>query len=317
MDTITHGLIGTLSSKTGFYQKAGRVATIAFTVGAIFPDIDIVTTFLGPEFSLRYHRGLTHSLIAAPLFAFILALVIYRFSSYKKYWFIVAMVALGIYSHIFFDLITSYGTVIFDPLSMKRYSWNLVFILDPFITIPVILGLILCWRKREFANRFSFGIFAYLVLYLILCFYSRELNSGKVDEFAKNKSLSVLKSSVYPRPLAPFFWMGVIETEDAFYKVNLSLLRKNSDDFERIAKTNHNQFVELAKNLEVTKLYFWFADYPVAEYKEEGGRHVVEFYDLRFGVIPNKIPFPLRIVFDGSDSIVSISLNGRSIGGRL
>jgi hypothetical protein len=114
------------------------------------------------------------------------------------------MVALGIYSHIFFDLITSYGTVICDPLSMKRYSWNLVFILDPFITISVLAGLIVCWRNRRAAFKVSIAVFLFLSLYLLFCLYSRELTSDKLDDFIRQKSLDVVKSSVYPRPLRPF-----------------------------------------------------------------------------------------------------------------
>lgn len=84
MDTITHGLIGALGSKTGFSQRDGRIATIAFLVGAVFPDLDVMVSLFGPEFTLRHHRGITHSLIAAPFFALLLALVICRLSSFKK-----------------------------------------------------------------------------------------------------------------------------------------------------------------------------------------------------------------------------------------
>ncbi|MGH7790689.1 MAG: metal-dependent hydrolase, partial [Thermodesulfobacteriota bacterium] len=259
MDTITHGLIGALAAKAGFYQKTGRVATVALTVGAVFPDIDIATSFLGSDFALRYHRGITHSVIAAPFFAILLGAIIYRFSSFKNLRFLTLMVALGIYSHIFFDLITSYGTVIFDPLSMKRYSWNLVFILDPFITLPVLIGLILAWRKKETAFKVSIIVFTFLSLYLLVCLHTRDVSSERLAEFAKKRSFDVIKSSVYPRPLAPFFWMGVIETNNSFYKANLNFLKNDISDFQEIRKPKDNYFIELAKGLDTVKLYLWFA----------------------------------------------------------
>src|SRR3972149_11026606 len=95
LDTVTHGLIGALGSKAGFSQRVGRVATIAFVIGAVFPDIDIVVSIFGPEFSLRYHRGITHSIIAAPFFAMFIAAVIYRFASFKKFVLLSVIVALG------------------------------------------------------------------------------------------------------------------------------------------------------------------------------------------------------------------------------
>lgn len=317
MDTITHGLIGALVSKAGFYQKAGRVATVALTVGAVFPDIDFVTSFFGPDFALRYHRGITHSVIAAPFFAILLGAIIYRFSSFKNLRFLTLIVGLGIYSHIFFDLITSYGTVIFDPLSMKRYSWNLVFILDPFITFPVLIGLILAWRKKEAALKVSIIVLVFLSLYLLVCLYVREINAERLAEFAKERSFDVIKSSVYPRPLAPFFWMGVIETNHSFYKANLNLLKNDISDFQEIPKPKDNYFIELAKGLDAVKLYLWFADFPVTIYKNEHKDHIVAFYDLRFSFIPNKTPFLLKVVFDEKGSLRNISLDGRFVKERF
>lgn len=317
LDTITHGLIGALASKTGFYQKAGRVATVAFSVGAVFPDIDVAASLLGPEFGLRYHRGITHSLIAAPFFALLIGAIIRRFSSFKNLGVLSLIAALGIYSHIFFDLITSYGTVIFDPLSMKRYGWDLVFILDPFISIPVIAGIIICWKNKKAAFKVSAIIFLFLSLYLLFCLYCREASSEKLADFIENESLSFIKSSVYPRPLAPFFWMGAVETEDAFYRVDMSLFDSGIKDFRMIPKPDENPFIKSAKELRTVRLYLWFAKFPVLSYRVENDNHLVEFYDLRFGVIPNSAPFLLRVTFDGSGSLRNIYLNGRLVEEKL
>ncbi|HEX3035749.1 MAG TPA: metal-dependent hydrolase [Thermodesulfobacteriota bacterium] len=317
MDTITHGLIGVLASKSGFYQKARKAATIAFLVGAVFPDADVITAFFGPEFSLRYHRGITHSVIAAPFFALILGAIIYRFSSFKNFRFLTLMVALGTYSHIFFDLITSYGTVIFDPLSMERYSWNLVFILDPFITIPVLIGLIICWKKEKLALRVSAALFVFLSFYLLFCLYSREAVEERLVNFTEERSLNVIKSSVYPSPLAPIFWMGVIETDDKFYKVNMRLFGDDTRDVVEITKTDENRFVNMAKDLRTVQLYLWFAEFPVSRYRIEDSRYIVEFYDLRFGMLPNRKPFLLRVTFDKNGSLKDIYLNGRFVEEKL
>lgn len=313
MDTLTHGLIGILGSKTGFSQRNGKVAAIAFLIGAIFPDIDLIVSFFGPEFSLRYHRGITHSIIAAPVFAMFIAAVIYRFASFKKFVLLSVIVALGIYSHILFDLITSYGTVIFDPISTKRYSWNLVFILDPFITIPVVLGLILCWKRSDRAWIISVSILTFLVIYLMLNLFVRLLYEDKLEGFAAANSIAVKRSTVYPRPLAPFFWMGVIETEDTFYRLDYSILKKVPVRLDKIAKIKENIFLDRANYLTVTNLFKWFADYPIADYTEVNGEHIVRYYDLRFNVIPNRNPFNLKIVFSSQGALKTVSLNGRKV----
>jgi inner membrane protein len=313
LDTITHGLIGILGSKTGFSQRNGKLAAIAFLIGAVFPDIDIVVSFFGPEFSLRYHRGITHSIVAAPVFALVIGAVIYRFASFKNFFLLSLIVALGIYSHIFFDLITSYGTVIFDPISMKRYSWNLVFIIDPFITIPVILGLILCWKRGDRALMISVSILSFLAVYLMLNLCVKLLYEEKLEGFAAASSIAVERSTVYPRPLAPFFWMGVIETEDAFYRLDYSILRKAPVRLDKIAKTKGNIFIDRANYLTVTNLFKWFADYPIADYTEVNGEHIVRYYDLRFNIIPKRNPFNLTIVFSSKGALKNVSLNGRKV----
>jgi inner membrane protein len=313
LDTITHGLIGILGSKTGFSRRNGKLAAIAFLIGAVFPDIDMVVSFFGPEFFLRYHRGITHSIIAAPFFAILIAAVIYRFTSLKKFFLLWLIVALGIYSHIFFDLITSYGTVIFDPISMKRYSWNLVFIIDPFITIPLILGLILCWKRTDRASIISVSILSFLAIYLTLNLCVKLVYEENLEEFAAARSIAVKRSSVYPRPLAPFFWMGVIETDDAFFRLDYSIVRKAPVRLDKIGKTKENIYIDRANYLTVTNLFKWFADYPIAEYKEVNGEHIVRYYDLRFNIIPKRNPFNLTIVFSREGNLKNVSLNGRKV----
>ncbi|MGH7900167.1 MAG: metal-dependent hydrolase, partial [Thermodesulfobacteriota bacterium] len=257
MDTITHGLIGVIGSRAGFSQRAGRIATISFLIGALFPDLDIVVSLLGPAYSLKYHRGITHSIIAAPLFSFLIAAVIYRLSAYKNLKSLFLMVALGIYSHILFDLITSYGTLLFYPLSVNRYSWNLVFIIDPFISLSVLLGLVLCWRMRDKAFTISAIVLSILAFYLIICLCIKLAHEDRLKGFSEINMLAVKRSTIYPKPLSPLFWMGVVETCDSYYQVDISALRGGVSGFKRIVKENDNFFIDSAKRLRISGLYYW------------------------------------------------------------
>ena len=75
MDTITHGIAGALIGKAFFSRRNARVATFAATVGAMFPDIDIIRYGFSsdPLAIVKYHRAITHSFVALPLFALLLA----------------------------------------------------------------------------------------------------------------------------------------------------------------------------------------------------------------------------------------------------
>ena len=48
MDPITHGIAGALLGKGYFAERKGRVAIFAATLGAVFPDIDIVAEIVDP-----------------------------------------------------------------------------------------------------------------------------------------------------------------------------------------------------------------------------------------------------------------------------
>src|SRR5271156_3199844 len=123
MDTITHGIVGALIGKGFFTERNGRVATFAATVGAMFPDVDVVRENFSsdPLAIVKYHRAITHSFVALPFFAALLAwLTRVGFVCAKKRWnlrdweappfgILFIIFAIAIASHIFLDAMTSFG----------------------------------------------------------------------------------------------------------------------------------------------------------------------------------------------------------------
>ena len=89
MDTITHGIVGALIGKAFFAgepsrapfswreppKTAGRVAILACTIGAIFPDIDVLAGQLAHNSLalMTWHRSITHSVVMLPAWALLLA----------------------------------------------------------------------------------------------------------------------------------------------------------------------------------------------------------------------------------------------------
>ncbi|MBI4594843.1 MAG: metal-dependent hydrolase, partial [Candidatus Tectomicrobia bacterium] len=89
MDTITHGLTGSLLATAIFVDKKSgqrdKPASLSLIIGSIFPDIDFIFGIFGSLATIKYHRGFTHSLTGALLFALIWAFLYTRFSSYKNF----------------------------------------------------------------------------------------------------------------------------------------------------------------------------------------------------------------------------------------
>jgi membrane-bound metal-dependent hydrolase YbcI (DUF457 family) len=161
MDTLTHGLAGALIAKTGFSQRIGKVATAVLVVSAVFPDSDIIVDIVGNEFLyLKYHRSLTHSFLGAFLFSALLAGIFYRFSTYKKYWDLYFLCLLGILSHIFLDLPTSFGTMIFFPFSDRRVAWDMIFIIDLIFTGIIVTPQLILWIYQKPSDKSSLSPFS-------------------------------------------------------------------------------------------------------------------------------------------------------------
>ena len=176
MDTITHGIVGALIGKGFFSERNGRVATLAATAGAMFPDVDVVQEIFSsdPLAIVRYHRAITHSFIALPFFAVLLAWVTRAgFAFAKKRWglrdwdppswgILFVIYAIAIASHIFLDGMTSFGTRMWYPLSQERVAWDLLFIIDFSFTAIVLLPQIAAWiysnRSKIFPRAISMWV---------------------------------------------------------------------------------------------------------------------------------------------------------------
>jgi membrane-bound metal-dependent hydrolase YbcI (DUF457 family) len=166
MDTITHGIAGALIGKGYFTDRYGKVATFALTLGAVFPDSDVVADFSGdPMAIVKYHRALTHSFVALPFFAFLLAiltralvpwvkrrLVRWRDIQSPPLLVLTLIYAIGIASHILLDGMTSFGTRMWYPISSKRVAWDWLFIVDFSFTAILLIPQVISWVYAPVRN---------------------------------------------------------------------------------------------------------------------------------------------------------------------
>ncbi len=178
MDAITHGLAGALIGKAFFSAgrearpeeiSAGRVATFAATLGAVFPDADVIAGIASRNdlAVIEIHRNVTHSLLCLPVFAAALAALTHwlarRRSLESPGWLaLTAICAVGLASHILLDLATSFGTMVWSPWKYTRVSWDLAFIVDFTMTAIVLLPQAAAWvyRKPERSLRRAWRLWA-------------------------------------------------------------------------------------------------------------------------------------------------------------
>ena len=140
------------------------------------PDLDVfIKSSYDPLLSLEYHRQFTHSFIFIPFGAIIVTLFTYYF--FKKYItffenYIFAFI--GYSTHALLDACTSYGTQLLWPFSNYRFAWNSVSIIDPLLTIPILLLMFLAVILK---NKFLMNIDVFKVKPINLGGFQRFFNS--------------------------------------------------------------------------------------------------------------------------------------------
>jgi membrane-bound metal-dependent hydrolase YbcI (DUF457 family) len=174
MDTITHGIVGALTGKALFAgsdvpamspdgtlshaksSSTARAAIVACTVGSIFPDIDIFAGTLArnPLAIMEWHRNISHSLVLLPVWAALLAalsLPLARWLHWKTLSFpkLFAIYAVGLGTHVFLDVVTNFGTMVWSPLRYTRVAWDWLFILDLTLTSLALVPQLAAWCYRD------------------------------------------------------------------------------------------------------------------------------------------------------------------------
>ena len=323
MDTITHALSGALAARiVAPGRNKGPSALDCIALGALaaaFPDADVVLSYLSPLAYLEQHRGATHSLLMLPLWALLLA-GLWSFTRGNRagfrVYFLISAIALAM--HILGDLITSFGTMIFAPLSDARFEWGTTFIIDLWFTGILLAGLALCWWFRASRIPAILGLAA-LCGYVALQASEKHRAVAFGTAYANEIGLPGAEVSALPRPVSPFNWMVIVSEQDRYHYAFVNRLRREprvlgpdagwiekldapyrpfaSARWERIARYGAGEdraLGEEAWRQPDFAFYRWFAAYPVVAAIERGDPSLcVWFRDLRF-LTPGRDSWPFR-----------------------
>ncbi len=303
MDPLTHGLSGALLAKADL-KRWGKTAFLALVIGALLPDIDhFPLRLMGGEFYLKYHRGLTHSFLGSIPLSLGLAFITKGLG--RRLWeegvpfpILFLLSLLGVYTHIFLDLITSFGTMLLYPFSKERFSLNLVFIIDPYVTLLFLIPL---FFKKPHPARASLLLFS---LYLLLATVNREHALKETRSKARLEGIKVERMEAYPAPFSPFNWMTISEGSDRYYILRMNILSSNNPGPFEIYRKGMDPYIQISMKDEAAKTYLWFAEFPLIRSKKVDGLWMVEYFDLRFYTYPPRRPFLLRLYMDRDGKVV-------------
>lgn len=229
MDTLTHALSGALLARATNPKDAPprslprRVAAGFFACAA--PDLDIVFSLWGPVEYLELHRGPTHSFVLLPfwalLFSWVLAKILREPGGWKALY---GVTALGLATHIAGDWITSFGTMMFWPLSDARPGLGSTFIIDPWFSGIIVAGLLLsvAFRKtRVPALAASIALCGYVAFGWLQ--KQKALEFGA--EYARSRGLAQAAVAAHPRAVSPYNWTVFVSDEREHHYAHVNLVR--------------------------------------------------------------------------------------------
>lgn len=155
MDPITQGALGSACAQAIIHKKPSKVVWVSGAFAGMAPDLDIlIRSSSDPLLSLLYHRHFTHSFFFIPIGAIIISTLLCVFlQNFRQHWQLTFFASLiGIATHGLLDACTSYGTVLYWPFSLTRVSWDIIAIVDPMVTFPLVIGtaLSVIFFKRYF-----------------------------------------------------------------------------------------------------------------------------------------------------------------------
>lgn len=214
MDSVTQGLLGALTAQAISGKRFTFYVILMGVIAGTIGDLDILIRSSNPLTLITYHRQFTHSLIAIPIGGCLIAGIFLLFvPTMRSQWarvLIAATLAYG--SHIFLDVLTSYGTQIYWPWSNERVTFNALPIVDPAITITLFLGLLFSLQKITYWRPWLPII---LVLgYIGFSFYQHDQAK---KAFLTKIPKGAVKIQVLPTIGQVYFWYGFYQYKGSIY----------------------------------------------------------------------------------------------------
>ncbi|MDE1176428.1 MAG: metal-dependent hydrolase [Edaphobacter sp.] len=310
MEPVTHFMTGAVLSRAGFNRKAAY-ATLAMTLAAEAPDLDVLWSLKGPVAGFEHHRGWTHSFLGIPFEALVVVGFIWLIHRWRLRrnpslklaaplsWlrlYLLSVVAL--LSHILLDWTNNYGVRPFAPFNPRWYAGSFVFIFEPILFLlllaalvaPALFGLISsevgtrrpAFRGRAWAIAALSGIVALWGLR-----YVERLKAIDLARSAEDAPSTIQRATADPYPFNPFRWQTVVDLPH-FYRVStVNTLRgevSSSQQTDIYYKPPSTLAVLEAKRSWLGHVYLDWSQYPLVNEAgtDRSGLTAVTFRDLRF-----------------------------------
>ncbi len=219
MDPVSQGVLGAVFAQTRGPKLALAKAAVIGAIAGMTSDLDIlIRSSTDPLLAIEFHRHFTHSLLFIPLGGLLCSLLLYPLLgkrwqlSYRQ---TLVWCMVGFATHGLLDGCTTYGTKLLWPLSDERYSLDIISIVDPMFTVPllVLVGCAAVTKTRLYVK----WALLWGAMYLSIGYVQHQRAEAMGLALAQERGHKVLRLEVKPSFANLAVWKVLYETDERFY----------------------------------------------------------------------------------------------------
>ncbi|MDG0980028.1 MAG: metal-dependent hydrolase [Halieaceae bacterium] len=303
MDPVTQGALGAAVALTKARSQQVAGAALFGALGGMAPDLDVlIRSGTDSLLFLEYHRQFTHSLLFIPLGALLCSLVLSPLLGKRfelKFSSVYLFCLLGYATHGLLDACTTYGTLLFWPFSHERVAWNVLSIIDPLVTLPLLAGIF--WTLRSKSSAAILLALAWFGSYLALATVQRDRAEAVALELAQARGHSPVRLEAKPSFANLLVFKTVYEANNRFY-VDAVHVGFDARIYEGVSVAK----LDVGRNLswidsesqQATDIerFRWFSNDYLALDQQDANRVI----DMRYSLLPNDINALWSIKLDPS-----------------
>lgn len=268
-------------------KQLGKKALLIGAIVHSLPDIDVIASlWLPPAENLLAHRGVTHSLLfdltATLLFTYLASAFYAAKNISSRKWALFFSIELSL--HLFIDLFNNYGTGLLEPFDNTRFSFDALYVADPFFSLWTVTGLTaLALTRTNHRHRKRWSRFALIasLLYLSYAVFNKLNMEKQVHQAAATQVPGYQEIFTTPAPLNNWLWFVAIKTDSGFFTGYKSALKQAQSLDLTFFPQNRNLPINQKQAHEMLLLRLFSRGWYTLEQRKD----TLVFNDLRFGQV--------------------------------
>ena len=290
MDPLTQGALGAAAAQVVARPAWAARAAVLGALSGMAPDLDVlVRSESDPLLFLEYHRQFSHALLTIPIGALLCAVVTLPISRGRlPFGWAYAFCLLGFATHGLLDACTSYGTQLFWPFSDHRLAWNVVSVVDPLFTLPLlVLVLLSAFRGKPRLARIAC---VWALAYLAIGVAQRERAEAFGERLAAQRGQAPPRVEAKPAFGSLLLWKTIYPADGRYHvdAVRLGLAARSypGQSVAALDLTRDLPWLDLAsQQARDLERFRWFSSGWVALDSARAERVI----DVRYSLLPDRI----------------------------